>query len=44
MIPTIKIIQYTKNITIANKEAIICAWSLINKELKKYKTNFIPVA
>ena len=41
--PTIEIIKYTKNIAIANKEAIICGWSLIEKELKKNKTNFIPV-
>ena len=41
--PTIEIIKYTKNIAIANKEAIICGWNLISKELKKNKTNFIPV-
>ena len=41
--PTIKIIKHTKNIAIANKESIICGWSLINRELNKYKTNFIPV-
>ena len=41
--PTIDIIKYSKNIAIANKEAIICAWNLISKELKKRKTNFIPV-
>ena len=41
--PTIEIIKYTKNVAIANKEAIICGWNLINKELKKSKTNFIPV-
>ena len=41
--PTFKIIKYTKNIAIANKESIVCGWSIINKELKKYKTNFIPV-
>ena len=41
--PTIEIIKYTKNLAIANKEAIICGWNLINKELKKNKTNFIPV-
>ena len=41
--PTIKIIKYTKNIAIANKESIICGWSFIQKELKKYKTNFIPL-
>ncbi len=41
--PTIEIIKYTKNVAIANKEAIICGWNLIDKELKKNKTNFIPV-
>ena len=41
--PTIKIIKHTKKIAIANKEAIICGWSLIRKELFKYKTTFIPV-
>jgi len=41
--PTIKIIKHTKRIAIANKESIICAWSLINNELKKNKTSFIPV-
>ena len=41
--PTIKIIKKTKKIAIANKESIICGWRLINKELKKYKTKFIPV-
>ena len=41
--PTIEIIKYTKNIAIANKETIICGWNLIDKELRKNKTNFIPV-
>ena len=41
--PTLKIIKHTKKIAIANKESIICAWSLIYKELKKYKTEFIPI-
>ena len=41
--PTIDIIKYTKNIAIANKESIICAWDIIKKELKKNKTFFIPV-
>ena len=40
---TINSISVTKNIAIANKESIICAWSIIDKKLKKYKTNFIPV-
>ena len=41
--PTIEIIKYTKKIAIANKEAIICGWDLIEKRLNKYKTKFIPV-
>ncbi len=41
--PTISIIKYTKKIAIANKESIICGWNLIKKELKKYKTEFVPV-
>ena len=41
--PTIEMIKHSKNIAIANKEAIICGWDLIKKELKKNKTNFIPV-
>ena len=41
--PTLRIIKKTKVIAIANKESIICGWSLIKKRLKKYKTRFIPV-
>ncbi len=41
--PTIEIIKYTKKIAIANKEAIVCGWDLIKKNLNKYKTKFIPV-
>ena len=41
--PTIEIIKFTKKIAIANKESIICGWDLIQKELKKNKTEFIPV-
>ena len=41
--PTLKIIKYSKRIAIANKESIICGWILINKELKKNNTDFIPV-
>ena len=40
---TINCINITKNISIANKESIICAWNIIEKKLKKHKTNFIPV-
>ena len=41
--PTIKIIKYTRNIAIANKEAIICGWNLIQREIKKFNTHLIPV-
>ena len=41
--PTLKIIKFTKKIAIANKESIICAWNLLNREILKYKTHFIPV-
>ena len=41
--PTFNIIKFTKTIAIANKESIICAWNLIKKQLKKYRTKFIPV-
>ena len=41
--PTLKIIKFTKKIAIANKESIICGWNLINAELTKNNTNFIPV-
>ena len=41
--PTLQLIKFTKNIAIVNKEAIICGWNLIKKELIKFKTNFIPI-
>ena len=41
--PTVKIIKHTNKIAIANKEAIICGWHLIKKDLRKYKTAFVPV-
>ena len=41
--PTISIIKKSKRIAIANKESLICGWGLIQKELKKHKTEFIPV-
>jgi 1-deoxy-D-xylulose-5-phosphate reductoisomerase len=41
--PTLDIIKFTKTIAIANKESIICGWNLIKKDLKRYKTYFIPV-
>ena len=41
--PTLKIIKFSKKIAIANKESIICGWPLINKELLKNNTKFIPI-
>tara|TARA_B100000787_G_scaffold169844_1_gene162535 strand:+ start:1428 stop:2594 length:1167 start_codon:yes stop_codon:yes gene_type:complete len=41
--PTLDIIKFTKKIAIANKESIICGWSLIKKNIIRYKTDFIPV-
>ena len=41
--PTLRMIKYSKKVAVANKEAIICGWSLIKKALKSNKTEFIPV-
>ena len=41
--PTLKIIKKTKRIAIANKESIICGWGLIQKEIRRYGAEFIPV-
>jgi len=41
--PILDSIKFSKKIAIANKESIICAWNLIQKELKKNKTSFVPV-
>ncbi len=40
---TLKIIKKSKKMLIANKESIVCGWSLINKSSLKYKTEIIPV-
>jgi len=41
--PTILLSKFSKNIGIVNKESLICGWDLIKKNLKKYKTNFVPI-
>ena len=41
--PSLKMIKFSDNIAIANKESIICGWNLIRNNLKKYNTNFIPI-
>ena len=40
---TINCIDVTKNVAIANKESIVCAWNLIEKKLIQNKTKFIPI-
>ena len=39
----IDIIKISKIVAIANKESIICAWELLYKQMKKYKTKILPV-
>jgi 1-deoxy-D-xylulose-5-phosphate reductoisomerase len=41
--PALKLIKYSINIAIVNKESLISGWTLIKKKIKKYKTNFIPI-
>ena len=43
LIPTFKIIKFTKKIAIANKESLICGWLFIKRELDKNKVKFVPV-
>ena len=43
LVPTLNLIKYSEIISIANKESIVCAWNLINKEIVKNKTKFIPL-
>ena len=41
--PTLSMIKKTKKILLANKESIICGWSLIKKYSTKYNTKIIPI-
>ena len=41
--PTILFTKISKKILLANKEAIICGWSLIKKNSTKYKTELVPI-
>ncbi len=41
--PTIDVIKISRTVAIANKETIICGWSLLSKLIKKYKTQILPV-
>ena len=40
---TLEAISFSKKIAIANKESLICGWNLIQKRLKEFKTDFIPI-
>ncbi len=40
---TLLLSKYSKNLAVVNKESIITGWSLIKKNLKKFKTNFLPI-
>ncbi len=41
--PTLKMIELSDKILLANKESIICGWNLINSNAKKNKTEIIPI-
>ena len=41
--PTVDVIKISKSVALANKEAIICGWSILDRLRKKYKTKLIPV-
>ena len=41
--PTLKMMEITKKILIANKESIICGWELLKNKAKKKSTKIIPI-
>ncbi len=41
--PMIKLIKFSNKILIANKEAIVCGWSLIKRKADKNNTKLIPM-
>ena len=41
--PTLEAVRFSKTLALANKESIICGWSLISKQAKKFKTKIVPV-
>ena len=41
--PTVDAIKVSKTVALANKETIICAWHILSKLKKKYKTEILPV-
>ncbi len=41
--PTIILCKFSKTLGVVNKESLICGWNLIENQLKKYNSNFIPI-
>jgi len=41
--PSLLLPKYSKSLAIVNKESLLSGWTLIESELKKYKTKFIPI-
>jgi len=41
--PTIEMVKKSKKVLLANKESIICGWSIINDVAKKFKTKLVPI-
>lgn len=41
--PTLAAIRNSNTVALANKECLVCAGDLVNKEVKKYKATLIPV-
>ena len=41
--PTLKAIELSKKVLIANKESVICGWDLITKLIKKNKVKILPL-
>ncbi len=41
--PTLRLIEKSKKILLANKESIICGWNLIKKVSLKFNTKIVPI-
>ena len=41
--PTLKLLEISKKLLIANKESVICGWSLMKKVASKKKVSIIPI-
>ena len=41
--PTTILCKFSKTLAVVNKESLICGWNLIEYQLKKYNSNFIPI-